>query len=112
MLLAAALVVHVTVALCDNKHQGIVPVPAAIGNGQDPRNNLYWGADYGVKSWFVRHEKWEQVTATGTKPEAVLERLVLRKTIDGRVVYLIADAWDGVKIREATDDFLESAAGL
>ena len=44
------LVVHVTVALCDNEHQGIVPVPRAIGNGKDPRNNLYWGADYGVKT--------------------------------------------------------------
>lgn len=111
-MLLAALVVHVTVALCDNLHQGIVPVPAAIGNGQDPRNNLYWGADYGVKSWFLRHEKWERVEATGTKPAAVLERLVLRKIIDGRVVYLIADAWDGAQIRDATDDFLESAAGL
>jgi hypothetical protein len=108
----AALVIHVTVALCDNQHQGIVPVPALIGNGRDTRNNLYWGADYGVKSWMLRHEKWDRVNATGPQPDAVLERLVLRRTIDGRVVYLIADAWDGAKIREATDDFLESAAGI
>ena len=40
----AARVVHVFVALCDNEHQGIVPVPARIGNGEDPDNNLYWGA--------------------------------------------------------------------
>ncbi|RYD88183.1 MAG: hypothetical protein EOP54_27665 [Sphingobacteriales bacterium] len=26
-------VIHVFVALCDNKYQGIVPVPKAIGNG-------------------------------------------------------------------------------
>jgi hypothetical protein len=38
----AALVIHVTVALCDNQHQGIVPVPALIGNGRDSRNNLYF----------------------------------------------------------------------
>ena len=37
-------VVHVFVALCDNRHQGIVPVRAELGNGQDPRTNLYWGA--------------------------------------------------------------------
>ena len=35
--------IHVLVALCDNKYQKIVPVPQAIGNGQDPKNNLYWG---------------------------------------------------------------------
>ena len=34
-------VVHVIVALCDNRYQGIVPVPERIGNGDDPRNNLY-----------------------------------------------------------------------
>jgi hypothetical protein len=106
------LVVHVTVALCDNVNQGIVKVPSLIGNGQDPRNNLYWGADYGVTSWMLRHEKWEKVSATGPKPAEVLERLVLRKSIGGRMVYLVADAWDGARIREATDDFLESAAGL
>lgn len=30
--------IHVYVALCDNVYQGIVPVPKAIGNGDDPRN--------------------------------------------------------------------------
>ena len=33
--------IHVFVALCDNENQGIVKVPAVIGNGQDARNNLY-----------------------------------------------------------------------
>ena len=27
--------IHVLVALCDNVHQGIVPVPKSLGNGQD-----------------------------------------------------------------------------
>lgn len=35
-------IVHVLVALCDNEHQGIVPVPARLGNGEDPERNLYW----------------------------------------------------------------------
>jgi hypothetical protein len=33
--------IHVFVALADNVHQGIVPVPAALGNGDDPARNLY-----------------------------------------------------------------------
>jgi hypothetical protein len=36
--------IYVIVSLVDNLSQGIVPVPAKIGNGNDPRNNLYWGA--------------------------------------------------------------------
>ena len=47
-------VVHLVVALCDNKNQGIVPVPRSLGNGQDPRSNLYWGARFGVRGYFGR----------------------------------------------------------
>src|SRR5256885_8961765 len=32
--------VHVFVALADNKNQGIVPVAAILGNGEDPQHNL------------------------------------------------------------------------
>ena len=78
----AALVIHVTVALCDNQHQGIVPVPALIGNGRDTRNNLYWGADYGVKSWMLRHEKWDRVNATGPQPFLTIEELTWRACLD------------------------------
>ena len=42
--------IHVFVALCDNKHQGIIPVRDELGDGDKPRWNLYWGALYGVKS--------------------------------------------------------------
>jgi len=106
------LVIHVTVALCDNEHQGIVPVPRAIGNGQDPRNNLYWGADFGVKSWLLRHESWVKVAAPPAKEPQILERLVARKVIAGRTVYVIADAWNGAEIRGAIAGFLESSAGV
>lgn len=36
-------IIHVFVALADNVNQGIVPVPAKLGNGEDPVHNLYWG---------------------------------------------------------------------
>ena len=48
----ASRTVHVFVALADNQSQGIVPVPAKIGNGEDPENNLYWGSAYGIKTFF------------------------------------------------------------
>jgi hypothetical protein len=40
----------IIVALCDNEHQGIVPVPEALGRGDDPATNLYWGAMYGLRT--------------------------------------------------------------
>jgi hypothetical protein len=47
--------VHVFVALADHQYQGIIPVPARLGNGDDPDHNLYWGSfAYGVKTFFSR----------------------------------------------------------
>ena len=106
---AEPLIVHVTVALCDNASQGIVPVPAAIGNGDDPRTNLYWGASLGVKSWLKR-EKWQVQTVPAQAP--ILERIIAKKTIDGRDVILTADAWQGKRIREAITSFIEQANGI
>jgi hypothetical protein len=104
------LLVHVTVALCDNATQGIVPVPPAIGDGNDPRTNLYWGASYGVKTW-LKKEKWA-IERASAPDSAILERLVARKTIGGREVILTADAWRGSRIRDAITAFLEQASGL
>lgn len=101
--------VHVVVALCDNATQGIVPVPPAIGDGNVPRTNLYWGAAYGLKTW-LRRERWK-VEAAKVPNDAVLERLVARKTVNGREVVITADAWRGSRIREAIAAFIGYAAG-
>jgi hypothetical protein len=101
--------VHVVVALCDNRFQGIVPVPERIGNGDDPANNLYWGAAFGVKTFFLRSPDWTLVS-TMTKPKpAILERCVFKHR--SKPVYLIADAYRGREIRQTTLDFLQFAAG-
>lgn len=39
------LIVHVFVPLCDNDNQGIVPVSASLGDGQNLKTNLYWERD-------------------------------------------------------------------
>ena len=66
---AAPRTVHVFVALCDNANQGIVPVPATLGNGQDPQRNLYWGAMFGVKTFFGKSADWKRI-ALHEKPVA------------------------------------------
>jgi hypothetical protein len=101
--------VHVFVALADNQQQGIVPVPAKLGNGEDAERNLYWGSAYGVKTFFTRSADWTRIRC-GDKPEVeILERCVFKyRAAD---VYLVADAYRGVEIKQAILDFLDSAAG-
>ncbi len=100
---------YVVVALCDNVNQGIVPVPAALGNGDDPARNLYWGARFGVKTFFRAGRDWQLLSVTPDPGPRVLERVVFKhKRQDA---YLVADAYRGAEIRQATADFLEAASG-
>lgn len=112
---AQPIVVHVTVALCDNLHQGIVPVPAKLGNGQDPRSNLYWGARYGVLTYLARDAGWTRVDVEPAGDPRILERAAFRAEIPRgdrtARVYLVADAWDGKHILPAISSFLSMARG-
>ncbi len=101
--------VHVYVALCDNEHQGIVAVPAALGNGEDPGRNLYWGALYGVKSQFKRSREWKLLQSLPNLSPSVLERCVFKH--NDFDVYVVADAYRGQDIKQALLDFLRAAAG-
>ncbi len=101
--------VHVFVALADNQTQGIIPVPAKLGNGEDPERNLYWGSAYGVNTFFARSPDWERITC-GERPKAeILERCVFKCRAAN--VYLVADAYRGREIRQAILDFLSAASG-
>ena len=101
--------VHVYVALCDNVHQGIVPVPKNLGNGQSPRTNLYWGALYGVKTHLKRSKDWTFIKKLPSKNPKILERVLFKhKKTD---TYLLAEAYDGRYIKNTIQDFLESLAG-
>ncbi len=66
-------VIHVLVALCDNENQGIVPVPKFLGDGEDLQKNLYWGAAYGVKTFFTKSRSWQKVAEFENPKENVLQ---------------------------------------
>ncbi|MEO7311119.1 MAG: hypothetical protein ABIX01_12025 [Chitinophagaceae bacterium] len=103
-------VIHVFVALCDNRYQGIVPVPEKIGNGQDPVNNLYWGCGYGVKTFFSKSKEWVLQKNVNSKIEKpVLERCVYKSSTTN--TWLIADAYDGQFIKACTENFLSGCSG-
>ncbi|WP_323787177.1 hypothetical protein [Psychroserpens sp.] len=101
--------IHVFVALCDNVNQGIVPVPAKLGNGQDIKGNLYWSALYGVKTHFKNSKDWTLMASETDISNHILERVLFKhKTTN---TYLLADAYDGKYIKQTTIDFLEATAG-
>lgn len=100
--------IHIYVALCDNKYQGIVPVPAKIGDGQNPNSNLYWGCGYGIRTYFKQSTEWKLVS-TEKLDSTILERLIFKHT--SKNFYLIADAYNGKLIKRCTEDFLRSSCG-
>lgn len=100
--------IHVFVALCDNKYQGITPVSASLGNGQNHNSNLYWGALYGVRAFFKRSGEWKLI-ATRRASGVILESLIFKHNTEN--YYLIADAYDGRYIKQCTLDFLNSICG-
>jgi hypothetical protein len=101
--------IHVFVTLADNANQGIVPVPAKLGNGEDAERNLYWGSAFGVKTFFSRSTKWK-LLSSGEKPKyEVLERCVFKYRTAN--VYLVADAYRGREIQTAILNFLDAARG-
>jgi hypothetical protein len=102
-------VIHVLVALCDNENQGIVPVPAFLGNGEDPNKNLYWGAAFGVKTYFSKSKQWQKVTEIADPKENVLQRIVFKHKTQN--VWLVADAYRGSKMKETIDDFFAAVSG-
>jgi hypothetical protein len=103
------------VALCDNEHQGIVRVPKALGDGANPRTNLYWGAAFGVKTFLSTARGWRRQESPMPPPDGVLERISLKGTVPrgggDAAVSLVADAWDGRRMKDALAWFLEAAAG-
>lgn len=105
------LIVHLFVPLCDNNNQGIVPVNASLGNGKSLRTNLYWGAGYGVKSYFKKVKDWKLLTSQ-IRGDKVLERVVFKKIFqDNTEVYLIADAYSGDQMELCLKDYIASLTG-
>lgn len=106
------LIVHVFVPLCDNDHQGIVPVNARLGNGLNLQTNLYWGAKYGVKSYFKSLKNWKLLHAEKDLNQDVLERVVFfRNYGNGKTIYLVTDAYRGDRMRACLMDYFHGFDG-
>ena len=95
--------ITVFVALCDNATQGIAPVGAKIGNGDDAASNLYWGCSDGMKLYFKRSAKW--TLTKSEKPEATHILETCHFTHKGTDTKLTAHAYRGSRMAKCLEDF-------
>jgi hypothetical protein len=100
--------IHVFVALADNASQGIIPVPAKIGDGNDPKGNLYWGCSEALPPVFKASRDWKLVSTAAGPKASILERVVFAHRSGKYEV--IADAYRGSAIMECTTDFFAALA--
>lgn len=119
------LVVTSIVVLCENRH--VACGSDGLGNGDAPDNNLYWGALYGLRTWFSRPGSgWEEMPlAEGLEPreEAIVEARVFRKMYeasgtwrsrgvgDAFPVYLVALAYRASSSTRALEDYFGAVSG-
>jgi hypothetical protein len=103
---AAPKQVAVFVALCDNATQGIVPVPARIGDGNKPDENLYWGCTDGFSGCFKASKAWKLLKREIPEDKRIFERLVYRH--ESGNLEVTAEAWRGSEIKACLAAF-ESA---
>ena len=103
LVLAEPPTIRVFVALADNEHQGIAPVPAKIGKGEDFARNLYWGCDEALPPVFAQSKAWKlDSKGPGPKSEILERRIYTHASGEWRV---IADAYRGADIKMCLIDF-------
>ncbi len=107
------LVIHVFVPLCDNDNQGIVKVGGKLGDGRNLRTNLYWGAGYGLKTYFTRSKDWKFLKKSLDIDSAILERVIFSRVYPNKAkVFLILDGYAGDKMEECLNNYFKSLAGI
>jgi hypothetical protein len=107
---AADKTIGVFVALADNETQGIVPVPKAIGDGDDPEKNLYWGTADGLKGCFDRSDDWKLVEKDDAPagPDVLRSRTYRHRA---EAIVIRASAYRGSALKKCLQDF-EAAVAL
>lgn len=107
------LVVHVLVPLCDNVHQGIVPVSSSLGDGFNLKSNLYWATRHGMKKYFELKSEWTNLPSNFRANDTILERAIFKRSFDGfSEVILICDAYRGDQMNSCVKNYLGSLAGF
>jgi hypothetical protein len=115
------IVVTVHVALCDNS---IINCGSkTMGNGDDPKRNLYWGGAAGFRAYFRIARGFRRIHLDKGDGKVVLERAVYRLRVKrpswfwrsrgvkgGFEVLVVGLAYRGAKIARAMDAFIKDVS--
>jgi hypothetical protein len=113
--------ITVHVALCDSRLSK-VPNPNQ-GRGDSPKDNLYWGAMFGVETFFSRQSDWTLLRPEPGREPHVLRRVVFLRRVAPTEewrqrgvnkpfdICLMAQAWAGPYAAEAMRAALMDAIG-
>ncbi|MFB6257855.1 MAG: hypothetical protein ABEH38_04100 [Flavobacteriales bacterium] len=100
--------VHVMVPLCDHEAQTVISSSDKRCDGQSPTQNLYWGARYGIRSFFERNPSWSLISSF-PKDDTLLDRLLFQH--DSSDTYMLAEAYDGRQMLPCLRDFFAYSNG-
>ncbi len=101
-------VVHVIVPLCHNAQ--IDCGSPALGDPDNLRTNLYWGALFGARRIFEKKRLGYERVPQEDVPAGILERAVFRRETDDGVEHItVLDAIDGNRINDAVVRFFRAA---
>jgi hypothetical protein len=116
------IVVQVHVPLCDNRI--IACGNRKLGDGDNPKTNLYWGTSGGFEGWFGRRRSgWKEVYRSEGDGTDVLQVVVWRREVSPGEslrkrgvkvrfpVYVVAYAWRGTSIDKAVTAYLDDLLG-
>lgn len=110
--------VTVHVCLADKGDSG---VPKLMGDGSNPRQNLYWGARYGLETFFANDGDWKRVFEDNGDHKQIIRRTIFQKQAipttawqDRGVtapfnVYILMNAWPSSEIAHAMQQPLRDA---
>ncbi len=117
------LVITHYVALCDNEHQGIARVSKTLGDGDNLKTNLYWGAMFGYGTWFDKNKRWTRVAAMNDPTKKIGQILIYKRTCEPKglwkksgvkkpfEVLLVIAGYRGRFIADAVQEYLKSLFG-
>jgi len=101
--------IHVLVPLCNSEHDRMVGTSTGCDYDK-PSTNLFWGAIYGVKTFFKSDlENWEHIYDIQYTESSIVERAIFKHKKED--VTLIADAYNGKMLDLALIDFYQSLDG-
>lgn len=110
------------VALCDHRMSKVAN--PAQGRGDNYRENLYWGAAYGVETFFSRQSDWSVLGMDSGTEAPIMKRVVFIRSVNPTnewrqrgvtkpfEICLLALAWPGPRAADAMRATLNDALGL